>query len=524
VLFGEKVDQIVTHADQAAAALQNGQEQLRRTRQLLDFLRDRELQLVPGVAFQIGQLLGDGVAAAWFPRTEVIAKPDLVFDPSGTRTDTWNQRGLDRHGPYDRRTFSPKAPNVALICQDTYQGQVEQWAARFLEGMPGVRDGNGAAPYEKGFVRRYDFQHAQTTTFTAAAADSDSYAAACRRALQDAADRNVPWDLALVQTQDAFHLLASSENPYLASKALFLKRDVPVQAVEIETMGLPSGQLAYVMNNISLASYAKMRGTPWLLKAQPTVARELVIGLGSHEVQRSRFGANERLVGITTVFSADGNYLLENRTLAVPYEAYADALLDAVKRAVEVVRTEQNWKASDAVRLVFHAFKPLRYEQVDKLAEVVGSLGHTAVQYAFLHFVESHCYRIFDPAQKGVRGIGGVKGVYAPQRGLSLQLNRHELLLAFVGAREVKKPSDGTPQPVLVRLHAGSTFTDLTYLARQAFGFACHSWRSFFTARLPITIVYSDLIAQQLRSLKGFPGWDADAMTLGQIGRTPWFL
>ena len=524
-LFGDKADQVIAYADQAAAALQNGQEQLRRTRQLFDFLRDRELQLAPGVSFKIGQLLAsDHAESAWFPCVEVIAKPDLVFDPSGTRTDTWNQRGLDRHGPYDRRTFSPKAPNVAVVCQDANQGQVEQWAARFLEGMPGVGDGKGGAAYEKGFVRRYDFQHAKTTTFTAPGADAASYEAACRRALQEAADRNVRWDLALVQTQDAFHLLPSDENPYLASKALFLKRDVPVQAVEIETMGLPQSQLGYVMNNIGLASYAKMRGIPWLLKAQPTVARELVIGLGSHTVQHSRFGTNERLVGITTVFSADGNYLLENRTLAVPYDAYAGALLEAVKRAVEVVRAEQNWKASDAVRLVFHAFKPFRYEQVERLAEVVGSIGHAAVQYAFLHFAESHAYRIFDPAQKGVRAIGGLKGVFAPQRGLCLHLNDHELLLALVGAREVKKPSDGTPQPVLLRLHEGSTFTDLTYLARQAFSFACHSWRSFFPARLPITIVYSDLIAQQMRSLEGFPGWDTDAMTLGQIGRTPWFL
>lgn len=524
VLFGDKADQLIGYADQAAAALQNGQEQLQRIRQLFDFLRGRELHLAPGVPFTIGQLLSSGQAeCAWFPRAEIIAKPDLVFDPSGTRTDTWNQRGLDLHGPYDRRTFSPKAPNIAIVCQDANQGQVEQWVARFLEGVPGGSDGKGGA-YEKGFVRRYDFQHAKTTTFTTAGAGARSYEAACRRALQEAAERNVRWDLALVQTQDAFHLLTSGENPYLASKALFLKKDVPVQAVEIETMSLPLSQLGYVMNNIGLASYAKMRGVPWLLKAQPTVARELVIGLGSHTVQHSRFGANERLVGITTVFSADGNYLLENRTLAVPYDAYPDALLEAVKRAVEVVRAEQDWKAGDAVRLIFHAFKPFRYEQVERLAQVVRSIGHTAVQYAFLHFAESHGYRIFDPTQVGVRSVGGLKGVFAPQRGLCLHLNDHELLLALVGAREVKKPSDGTPQPVLLRLHEGSTFTDLTYLARQAFAFACHSWRSFFPARLPITIVYSDLIAQQMRSLEGLPAWDTDTMTLGQIGRTPWFL
>lgn len=61
------------------------------------------------------------------------------------------------------------------------------------------------------------------------------------------------------------------------------------------------------------------------------------------------------------------------------------------------------------------------------------------------------------------------------------------------------------------------------YLTRQAFDFSCHSWRMFTPAPLPITILYSELIARLLAGLRDVPNWDPDTM-LGSIGRTRWFL
>jgi hypothetical protein len=40
----------------------------------------------------------------------------------------------------------------------------------------------------------------------------------------------------------------------------------------------------------------------------------------------------------------------------------------------------------------------------------------------------------------------------------------------------------------------------------------------------PITIRYSDLIAQRLAGLNAVEGWDSDAVHFGQIGSTLWFL
>jgi hypothetical protein len=75
----------------------------------------------------------------------------------------------------------------------------------------------------------------------------------------------------------------------------------------------------------------------------------------------------------------------------------------------------------------------------------------------------------------------------------------------------------------LLKLHRLSTFTDMTYLARQAFQFSGHSW---MLAPEPhrITIRYSDLIAERLSGLSAAEGWDSEAVHFGPIGRTLWFL
>jgi hypothetical protein len=401
---------------------------------------------------------------------------------------------------------------------------VEQFFRKFLDGMPEVRVGRSKrAPYAKGFIQRYELHNPFVKVFTAQDGRAESYTVACRRALRFARDGGFQWDLAFIQIEDSFHTLNGDENPYLVTKSAFMKRQVPVQEATIEKMTASAGDLVYIMNDLSLGMYAKLGGTPWLLEADRTIAHEVVIGLGSAHFGASRLGARERIVGITSVFTGDGRYLLDSRTAAVPYRMYRDALLDSLKRAVGKVRDEQNWHVSDDIRIIFHAFKPLKDVEVDAVAKTMSDLGFPNAKFAFLHVKELHPLLLFDCRHEGVRGPLGMKGEMAPLRGTMVMLGKRDALLSLVGSREVKDITHGLPQPVLLTLHRKSTFTDMTYLARQAFAFACHSWRTFSPAPLPITILYSDLMARLLQQLSQVSHWDDDAM-LDRIGRTRWFL
>jgi argonaute-like protein implicated in RNA metabolism and viral defense len=361
--------------------------------------------------------------------------------------------------------------------------------------------------------------------FFAESQHASSYKAACTSALEK--HTSTKFDLALIQIEESFHDLSIPVNPYFITKESFLTHQIPVQEFEIETAQRADKGLAICLNNMALATYAKLNGIPWLLKSNPTIAHELVIGLGSAQISDSRLGDKERFVGITTVFSGDGNYHLSSASKAVPFENYTAAFKEALRATVQKVRTDMNWRAKDHIRLIFHAaFK--RFSDFDTriVQEVVDDLvAEYEVEYAFVELSENHPYVIFDDQSQGKKDFEtkALKGVYAPERSKILQLSNHDSLLTLTGPSEVKRPQDGLPSPLLLSLHRSSTFLDMTYITRQVFAFSCHSWRTFLPASLPVTIQYSDLIARALGSLSQLDRWNPDVM-IGKIGKTRWFL
>lgn len=524
-VLGAEATSVLASADQASEQHNSGPGRKRQIEEVLNYLRTKaDLQAVPDASFEIGPLFASGTRG--FPGQEQIRKPTLIFDPAGNRTDDYAERGLKKHGPYDQRTHTPKKIRVAVICEARSEGQVDAFVAKFLDGMPNVLTGkNKIARYGDGFISRFRLEKPIVGYFTAANSSADAYVAASRKALEEARDGGFEWDLALVQVEEEFKSLSPDCNPYYATKSQFLKLGVPVQSVRLETMATPDKQLVFAMNHMSLATYAKLGGVPWLLAAQQRVAHELVIGLGSHTTMSSRIGSRQRYVGITTVFSSDGSYLLSEKTGAVPYAEYPAALFETVKRSIAKVRVDDNWRSTDKVRLVFHVFKPLKDEEAEAIKSAVEEQDLIDVSFAFVHVAADHPYLVFDNAQQGI-GFGNApkKGILGPTRGLHLKLGDFESLVVFSGASELKQASDGIPRPCLLKLHRLSTFSDMTYLARQAFEFAGNSWRMLAPEPYPITIRYSDLIAERLAGLSAVSGWDPDAVQLGPIGKTLWFL
>lgn len=523
--LGSASEAILEKSRLQVAERTSGPGRLHAIEGVLEYLRGCSLEAAPGISIEVGELLNSSDTR--FPPTEGIPKPALVFDPSGARTDVWNERGIKTNGPYDQRTFTPKKLNIAVICQGRYEGQVDAFIAKFLDGMPTVKTGgrnNRQARYGDGFLRRYQLEKPNVQTFTAKSPTIDAYTSACDTALQKAADDGFAWDLALVQIEEQFKTLPGNRNPYFGTKALLLKNHVAVQNVRLETIRQPDQNLVFSMNQMSLASYAKLGGRPWLLKTEQKVAHELVIGIGSHTTSTSRIGSGVRHVGITTLFSSDGSYHLSDRTNVVPFEEYSNALTETLQRTIVRVRDEDNWRNTDHVRLIFHMFKPAKDIEAEAIKATVEGLDLENVSYAFLHIATHHPFLVFDHDQLGLPHWKPEKGILGPSRGAHLKLGDSQSLVVFSGASELKRATDGMPRPCLLRLHRDSTFRDMTYLARQAFDFSAHSWRIMSPESFPITIKYSDLIAERLAGLSEIPIWDSDAVRFREIGRTPWFL
>ncbi len=527
-LFPKHASLILAKVEQEMVRARQGKECLGRLNDVRDYFAKKELTLPQGITCTIHPFLAtsDVQTHFHFPKLHQAQSPVYVFDSAHTskRCEWPPDKGLNSFGPYSSRGFTPNRPKVCVVCQRAKKGQVEQFLVKFREGLR--HDKDAFQPYEKGFVKKYCLGDIEFEFFLAENATAEAYRKATHAALAHGGPAGPSWTLCFVQVEERFRDLPTAENPYMVCKAEFLTHQLPVQEFTVETTQLPVAQLCYALNNLSLACYAKMNGTPWLLQSDQPVLQEMVIGLGSARIGDSRLGPGQRVVGITTVFSGDGNYCLANLSAASPYESYREELLVTLRAAIKQVRTDTQWRADRPVRLVFHlGFKQFCNDEVEAVKEVMAELGEFRAEYAFVQIVDEHPFRLFDLTQKGLFDYRtkSQKGVLGPTRGQYIQLSEREVLIALTGFREVKRPEDGVPRPVLMKIHHESTFTDPVYLARQVFAFAGHSWQGFFPCRMPVTIEYSEMIARLLGQLATLPNWNPSAL-LGHIGWTRWFL
>jgi hypothetical protein len=502
-----------------AAAVHEGSSWVKRLEAAYELLRREPLEIAPAVQVTVGTLVNP---TRWPNGTSTVRRAEpavFVFDAAGRKTHKSSSHGIGEFGPYSRSAPIPRAPRVCLICQASQQGVAEQLMYKFLHGIQNT-------VFSRGFLRTYGFDDCQPVPFTARNGTAGAYHEASQRALQAARDSGQKWDLAFVQVEDRTHQMRGDENPYLVTKAFFLTQQIPIQQFRFETSQTPNqSQLAYTLSNMGLATYAKLGGIPWLLRADPTTTHELVVGISSSRVRTSRLAQGARLVGFTTVFSGDGSYFLHTVSKAVAFDDYSDEMLASLRASLERVRKERNWQKGERVRLIFHAFKPLRDNEARAVTRLAGELADFQLEFAFLHVASDTNLQLFNRSAHGVPvgQSGRLKGVYVPERGLMVALSDRDMLVVATGAKELKRATDGPPVPLRLHLHPASTFRDLRYLGQQVMLFASHSWRGFQPASMPVTVSYSQLIARHMGRLGTTSRWNPDVL-YGQIGTTRWFL
>lgn len=444
--------------------------------------------------------------------------PKCVLRPGGSITVPWPvDKQIDLHGPYDAESFPEKRAKIAVICPEEFIGEVGQFLRQLKDG---VNSADENAPFRKGFVRKYHLISCDFSFHEVKRGSSTSLEDGYRDASLEAI-RQKP-HLAVVIIREQYRVLPDTSNPYYTTKARMMALGVPVQIVKIETIRQTRGE--YTLNNVSLAMYAKLGGIPWTLTPNPDLVHEIVVGIGSARLSDSRRGAGERVIGITTVFSGDGQYLLANNTREVPADQYIEALTKSLVETVNELRSRFGWKPRDRVRFVFHqSFKKYKDAEAEAVKRFASSLIDFDVQYAFVHVSDSHNWMLFEPRSSGVKWGNSTKGKMVPPRGQCVPLGPNTALLTLSGPYQVKTSFHGCPHPILVNVHEDSTFKSLDYLARQVFNLSFMSWRGFNPSTLPVSISYSNMIVDLLGHLRHVKNWNPEALTTALKERR-WFL
>jgi hypothetical protein len=435
--------------------------------------------------------------------------PIFTFDYTPGKTHKVADIGLSTYGPFDSKTFDKKRPKILVVCHEKNRGLFSAFLDKFKNGIPNTRY------FPNGFKQKYCLHEIDFKLVEIAGYDFTEY----RKAIDNNFAENGGVDLVFLETRDEFRQMAPERSPYYRVKAHVLGAGIPVQFVQAEKIRVADTELQYLCNTIGLQIYAKLGGTPWLLPASRGVDREIIVGVGSSLVRSTLAagGAQEKIVGITTFFSGDGNYLLSNRCREVRYEEYFDELLRSLEECIKNISATYGWQKGDTVRIVFHVFKPIKNVEAEVVRELMTRFGDYEMKYAFLTVTSNHPFLLFDPKQREKNAA------FVPKRGVNLVVDDSSCILQVRGAAERFTERHGFSGPVLITIHPESTFKDLHFITQQIYYFTALSFRGFLPIRIPITIYYADLIAHLLGKLRRVPEWNPLVINTS-LSRKKWFL
>lgn len=502
------------------------------------------LDLASGLAIRFQRVLQPGKDS---PRNVRLTSPTLYcFSPDRTEMAQTPATGLDDFGPFDKLTFNRKMPEFLVVCPAALRGRADVFIRRLRDGMakeakPSFARRQDGTVYEKrgpfmrGLVGTYRLADAKFETRcvdldgVAPTKVGDSYVAVVDAYLQE---HQQP-DLVIVIVRDEEAFSAGTANPYLMTKAYLLSQGISTQEVREATIAQADSSMPYILQNVAVAIYAKLGGSPWTIVPSMPIAHEIVMGLADAEVGLRQEG-RRRYVGITTVFSADGNYLLSTTSPRCRFEEYPQRLTETVAATLSRLREEQRWRDRDTVRLIIHARRPLRGVYIqDVVNAAIRSLPSGAeFDPAFLTITHDHPFKVVDLRAEGKQLYGELAdgrfgwrriAEKVPARGLTIDLGDRRQLLCVSGSVQAKREGEPIPNPLLIELHRDSRHRDIVSLTNQVFHFTGLSWRSMLPGSEPVTIAYSRIIADLLNKLEGIPYWD-ERLLNARLASKRWFL
>jgi hypothetical protein len=454
-----------------------------------------------------------------FENSFELKNPTFIYDKAGVKVNNQSPDfGLSNYGPYDSNVFHAKSPRILSICLKANRG-------RFTNFLQCLFDGITESKYfTKGFKRKFELHDIQNEVVEISSYSIEEYTKALGQLTTSKPD------LVIVELDD--HVKINDPNLYYRIKAIMLTREIPMQVILKSKI---DGFNEYILNSIALQLYAKLGGVPWVLKSSMSVDREIVIGVGHSILRKGTFAGSEqeRIVGITTFFSSDGQYLLSNKAKDVPFENYFDELLKSLRESFGILQTANNWRDGDTIRLIFHIFKPIKNVEFDVVASLIKEYPNFKIQFAFVTVSKMHPYLLFD--SKGGKVSNGRKiGEYVPNRGTNLKIDRHSCLIQMLGGYDIKSDFHGASNPLLIKIRIPTgdalytdiepmLFVDLQYIVQQIFSFTYLSWRNYLPSEHPATMLYSELIAKQLGRLRKIEGWSPDILNF-TLKTKKWFL
>jgi argonaute-like protein implicated in RNA metabolism and viral defense len=392
--------------------------------------------------------------------------------------------GISLFGPYDKSLVEEKGIKIGIIYPNNLKGAISHFSTSFK---------NGIGRYG-GFERWYRLPIERFVEFPT---EGDGEADYNARAIE-ASKKNL--DLVFVIAAP----VAGRTGLYPKVKALLLESGMPSQF--INTNRLSSGeQFQWILANVSLACYAKIGNTPWVIEGPEK--NEIVLGM-SRSIDKKR----NVIVGFTVVFKQNGDFVLSQSESPVStWDDYEESIEDLVTKAIQSYSRIESPPDS----LVFHFSKRTGRKEVLSVKRAIESSG-LDMEYAIVHINTTSSFRAFDTSDPS----------YVPLKGLRVKLSARESVLLFDGRTPQRaRTSAGTPNVYDATIDANSTIERKEYyrIFQQIFNLSFVNWRGLNAKNIPVTINYSNLLARLLSEIGDSDQWNK-IVAQQSLKRKAWFL
>jgi len=309
---------------------------------------------------------------------EILRQPELRFDYSSTYAkDRYPKRGLLRFGPYDSEWFGKDKIKAIVMYPNGQEREKEILIDGLIKGEGSFR---GFRSFFKVPLKVID-----AVMFS------------------DIRDVELLIDQISAQEPDIVYVLLQERGSYVykIAKSKLLANAIPSQMVTIESLNKTGRQ--YTLENIALASYAKVGGTPWTVSTSDD-EDNLVLG-----VSRAVDKTHGYLVGFVTLFTNDGDFIFMNsRAPVIRWEDYVSEL----SRLIEESIIEYESEKGTPEKIVIHLHKKPGRKEIDAIESALNAVARD-IPYALIHLNEYSNFRLFDSSHSSYippkRLIGEIK-------------------------------------------------------------------------------------------------------------------
>lgn len=276
----------------------------------------------------------------------------------------------------------------------------------------------------------------------------------------------------------------------------------PVQFVSLELLS-NRDSLKWSVSNIGLQIFAKLGGTPWLVK--PETKDTLIIGIGqSHELEKTNNGYKIiRYFAYSVLTDSSGSYKkLDSIGKYTSKEEYLQKLSEHVKNIVE-----QN---KDFDSYVIHCPFKIRKFELEKIKDTIAGLDNNK-KFVVIRINTQNNYFGFNLDFNSL----------VPYESSLVELSLNDFLIWFEGLQYHK--------PTINRMISGPTYIefyysnkDLSFNEKKSYlqdilNLSGTNWRGFNSKSTPISIHYTKLVAKFIKHFSKYGEVDINEIK-------PWFL